>query len=258
MHRVAFVSGAGRGIGRAIAIRLAHDGFDVAINDISASKSALVETASEIKKIGRQVSVVPADISKRSEIENAIETSVKELGGLHVMVANAGMCRIKPMLDVTPEEWEQELSVNLTGMFNQYQLAAKQMIKQGSGGKIIGAASMVAHKAVPMMAGYSTSKWGVRGLTQVAAQEFAKYGITVVNYCPGMVNTPMWASVDEYYRKYFGGEPGEHKAKFESNILVGRLSEPEDIAKFVSYLASKECDYITGQSLLIDGGCFLT
>lgn len=93
---------------------------------------------------------------------------------------------------------------------------------------------------------------------QVAAQEFAKHGITVVNYCPGMVNTPMWASVDEYYRKYFGGEPGEHKAKFESNILVGRLSEPEDIAKFVSYLSSKECDYITGQSMLIDGGCFLT
>ena len=92
----------------------------------------------------------------------------------------------------------------------------------------------------------------------MAAQEFAKHNITVVNYCPGMVNTPMWASVDKGYCQYFGGEPGSHKAKFESDILVGRLSEPKDIAKFVSFLSSKECDYITGQSMLIDGGCFLT
>jgi NAD(P)-dependent dehydrogenase (short-subunit alcohol dehydrogenase family) len=151
MSRVAFVSGAGRGIGRAIAIRLAQDGYDVAINDIPASKIALEETATEIKKtgmvifcpcnqilimvLGRKVSVALADVSKRAEIERAIETTVTELGGLHVsitndlrfsssnffalvkvMVANAGMCRIKPMLDITPDEWEQELSVNLTGM----------------------------------------------------------------------------------------------------------------------------------------------
>ena len=93
---------------------------------------------------------------------------------------------------------------------------------------------------------------------QAAAQEFAPYGITVNNYCPGMVDTPMWGSVDGGLRAYYGGEVGEHRKKFESAILVGRLSQPDDIAKFVSYLASEGCDYITGQSLLIDGGCFLT
>ncbi|OQU95629.1 hypothetical protein CLAIMM_01811 [Cladophialophora immunda] len=258
LRQVAFVSGAARGIGKAIALRLARDGFNVAVNDIKKNITALEATAAEIRALGRESSVTPADVSKRTEVTEAFEKSARDLGQLNVLVANAGVCKIKPLVDVSTEEWEDEMAINLTGMFHQFQLAARQMIRQGTGGKIIAAASMVAHKSVPLMGGYSASKWGVRGLSQAAAQELAPYGISVNNYCPGMVDTPMWASVDGALRKYYGGEPGEHKRKFESSILVGRLSQPDDIAKFVSYLASKDCDYITGQSMLIDGGCYLT
>jgi meso-butanediol dehydrogenase/(S,S)-butanediol dehydrogenase/diacetyl reductase len=128
------------------------------------------------------------------------------------------------------------------------------MIEQGSGGKIIGAASIAAHKGIALLGHYSASKWAVRGLTQAAAQEWAEYGITVNAYCPGIVDTSMWELIDEQMGGQMGLEKGEAIKQFSELIALGRVETPEDVAAFVSYLASKDSDYMTGQSVMIDGG----
>jgi meso-butanediol dehydrogenase/(S,S)-butanediol dehydrogenase/diacetyl reductase len=128
------------------------------------------------------------------------------------------------------------------------------MIAQGDGGKIIGAASIAAHKGFAMLGHYSASKWAVRGLTQAAAQEWAPHGITVNAYCPGIVGTKMWDYIDEKIAELQGLQKGEAIAKFSELITLGRVQTPEDVAQFVSYLASPDSDYMTGQSVMIDGG----
>src|SRR5690606_40290926 len=144
--------------------------------------------------------------------------------------------------------------VNLYGVFNCYQAAARQMIEHGTGGKSIGAASIAAYKGFEMLGGYSVTKWGVRGLTQVAAQEWARHGITVNAYCPGIVGTAMWDLIDEKMTQRTGEERGAAMKRFSESIALGRVERPEDVAAFVSYLASRGSDCMTGQSVLIDGG----
>ena len=128
------------------------------------------------------------------------------------------------------------------------------MIRQGGGGKIIGAASVAAHKGVGMLGHYSASKWAVRGLTQVAAQEWAQHGITVNAYCPGIVGTAMWDLIVEKLGKFLGNEKGETLQQMSQLIALGRVETSDDVASFVSYLASRDSDYMTGQSVMIDGG----
>lgn len=170
------------------------------------------------------------------------------------MVANAGIAQVKPLLEITPEDWDHVMAVNLRGVFLCYQEAARQMIQQGTGGKIIGAASIVAYRPFPLLGNYSASKWGVRGLTQAAAMEWAEHGITVNAYCPGIVGTSMWDLIDEKLAENEGLRKGEAIEKYSDLIVLGRVSVPEDVAAFVSYLASKDSDYMTGQSVMIDGG----
>ncbi|OQU95628.1 hypothetical protein CLAIMM_01810 [Cladophialophora immunda] len=231
--KVAFISGAAGGIGKAISLRLARDGFNIALSDRKSAENAIEEVAKAVRELGREALVVPVDVTVQKEVDEA------------VMVANAGMVQVKPLTELTSEEWTREVNVNLTGVFHQYAAAARQMIKQGKGGKILGTASMAAHRGIPLMSGYSASKFGVRGLTQSAARELAKYGIIVNAYCPGYVDTNMWGSMDSLFQKYYGGAPGENRKKFESEVALGRPSYPEDVAKFVSYLASNESDYMT-------------
>lgn len=128
------------------------------------------------------------------------------------------------------------------------------MIRQGGGGKIIGAASIAAHKGFAMLGHYSASKWAVRGLTQAAAQEWAEHGITVNAYCPGIVGTAMWELIDEKLSEHMGLQKGQALERFSQLITLGRVETPEDVAAFVSYLASPDSDYMTGQSVMIDGG----
>ncbi len=252
--RVALVTGAARGIGRGIALRLAADGLDVAVNDIGVNSDQLDSVAEEIRNAGRRTATIIADVSQPDEVERMVGSVVDELGQLDVMVANAGIAQVKPLLEVTPEDFEQLMAVNLRGVFLCYQAAARQMIEQGTGGKIIGAASIAAHKGFAMLGHYSASKWAVRGLTQAAAQEWAEHGITVNAYCPGIVGTAMWDLIDEQLGGYMGLNKGEALDQYSQLIALGRVEEPEDVASFVSYLASKDSDYMTGQSVMIDGG----
>jgi meso-butanediol dehydrogenase/(S,S)-butanediol dehydrogenase/diacetyl reductase len=252
--RVALVTGAARGIGRGIALKLASDGLDVAVNDIEANAGQLEEVAEEIRAEGVGTAAITADVSDAESVDSMVGKVVSELGELDVMVANAGIAQVEPLLDLKPEDWDRMMSINLRGVFLCYQAAARQMIEQGRGGKIIGAASIVAYRPFPLLGHYSASKWGVRGLTQAAAMEWAQYGITVNAYCPGIVGTAMWDLIDEKLADHEGLQKGQAIEKYSDLIHLGRVSVPEDVAHYVSYLASGGSDYMTGQSVMIDGG----
>lgn len=203
-----------------------------------------------------------------------IQASVKELGPLNTMIANAGIAQVKPLLDLTEHDFKHMFDVNgklscilrkvlyltitVNGVFNCYSNAARQMISQGTGGKLIGAASIVAFKPFALLSHYSASKWAVRGLTQAFAMEMAEHKITVNGYAPGIVGTAMWDLIDETMGKRSGAKKGDTIKKYSDElILLGRTSVPEDVSSTVSFLAGRDSDYMTGQTLIIDGGiCF--
>ncbi|WP_206244616.1 SDR family NAD(P)-dependent oxidoreductase [Novosphingobium terrae] len=251
---VALVTGSARGIGKAVALRLAEDGHDIALNDIAANSDQLEETAGEIRAKGVKVTTAIADVSVEAEVKAMVDKVATDLGALNVMISNAGIARVESLLETTVEAWDNMMGVNLRGTFLCYKTAAEQMIRQGTGGKIIGAASIVAYRPFALLSPYSASKWGVRGLTQGAAMEWAKHKITVNAYCPGIVGTAMWELIDEKLAKEEGLPKGEAIKKYSEAILLGRVSVPEDIGKLASYLAGPDSDYMTGQCVLIDGG----
>ncbi|KAK8232943.1 3-oxoacyl-reductase [Phyllosticta capitalensis] len=253
-RKTAIVTGSARGIGKAIAIRLAEDGYDICVNDIPSNKGEAEALASEIKGLGRKSTVALGDVSKLDQMESIVKTSVEELGPLNTMVANAGIAQVKPLLQVTPEELQRIFEVNVHGAFNCYSTAAKQMISQGSGGKVIGAASIVSFRPFAMLGPYSATKFAVRGLTQVFAMEMARHKITVNAYAPGIVGTSMWDLIDEKLGEETGAKRGDTLKKYSADIALGRTSVPTDVSKAVSFLAGPDSDFVTGQTLLVDGG----
>jgi len=156
---------------------------------------------------------------------------------------------------LSEDDVRRMFEVNVFGVFNCYSAAAKQMIKQGGGGKLIGAASIVAYKPFALLSHYSASKWAVRGFTQAFAMEMAEHKITVNGYAPGIVGTAMWDLIDEELGKKTGAKKGDTIKKYTDDLIaLGRTSVPEDVGKTVSFLASPDSDYMTGQTLIIDGG----
>ncbi|KAI0049346.1 NAD(P)-binding protein [Auriscalpium vulgare] len=247
---IAIVTGAGQGIGRAVALRLAADGFDVAVNDIRQNEAKVSGVVADINATGRRGIPVLADVSKESEVEGMVSEVVTALGGLDVMVANAGICVMKPIFDLSTEEFDRMLSVNLRGTFLCYKYAGKHMVAQGRGGRIIGACSGAGKKGAVGLAGYSSTKFGIRGLTQSAANEFGVHGITVNAYAPGPVKTPMYDDLSAVV----GAPPGVLEAELIKTTALKRIGVPEDIAGWVSYIASKDGGIITGQTINVDGG----
>lgn len=253
---VAVVTGAGRGIGRAVALRLADDGHAVAVNDVD--KDTADAVAGEIRDAGRQAIAVPADVTDRDAVFAMVDRVVDELGSVDVMVANAGIAQVKTLLEVTPEDLHTMFSVNVFGVLYCMQAAVERMIAQGDGGKIINAASIAGHSGFDMLGHYSATKFGVRALTQAAAKEWAKHGITVNAYCPGIVGTDMWDLIDEKLGAYLGLEKGAALERYSQLIALGRVQTPDDVAGFVSFLAGPDSDYMTGQSVMIDGGIVMS
>ncbi|WP_058302622.1 acetoin reductase [Gorillibacterium timonense] len=250
--QTAIVTGSAQGIGKAIAMRLAKDGFNVVISDVNLESAKKV--AEEIRALGVGSAAVKADVSSREEVGKLVEETVKSFGTLDVYVSNAGIAQVKPLLEVTEEEMQRIFKINVFGTIFGLQAAAEQMKLQPQGGKIINAASIAAHKGMSMLGMYSATKFAVRAITQAAAQELAQFKITVNAYCPGIVMTPMWDLIDEKMAEYMGLKRGEALAKYSEGIILGRTEQPEDVANFVSYLASQDSNYMTGQSVLIDGG----
>lgn len=250
--KVALVTGAGQGIGRAIALRLAHDGANIAVVDLNEQKLAAV--VDEIRAKGRQATHFKADVTSRDEVFAAVDHAEKELGGFDIMVNNAGIAVIEPLLETTPEQMEKLFKVNVQGVLWGIQAAAKKFQARKQKGKIINASSIGGHEAFPMLGAYSASKFAVRGLTQAAAKELASDGITVNAYCPGIVGTDMWVEIDRRFAELTGAAIGETFNQYVGKIALGRAETPEDVASFVSYLAGPDSDYMTGQAVMIDGG----
>ncbi|MCH9298921.1 meso-butanediol dehydrogenase/(S,S)-butanediol dehydrogenase/diacetyl reductase [Pantoea allii] len=250
--RVALVTGAGQGIGEAIALRLAKDGFAVAVADFNIETASRV--AEKIEKEGSRALAIKVDVSKRDQVFHAVEEARRVLGDFNVIVNNAGVAPSTPIDEITEDVIDKVYNVNVKGVIWGIQAAVKAFASEGHGGKIINACSQAGHVGNPELAVYSSSKFAVRGLTQTAARDLAPAGITVNGFCPGIVNTPMWAEIDRQISEAAGKPAGYGTQEFAKRITLGRLSEPEDVAACVAFLAGPDSDYITGQSLLVDGG----
>lgn len=250
--KVALVTGGGQGIGRAIALRLAKDGADIAIADLNEEEASAV--VDEVRAVGRKATGFRADVSNREEVYAAINHAEKELGGFDIIVNNAGIANVQPLLEVTPEEVDRILKINVQGVLWGIQAGAKKFKERNVKGKIISASSIAGHEGFAMLGIYSATKFAVRALTQAAAKELASDGITVNAYCPGVVGTDMWVEIDKRFAELTGAKVGATYKKYVDGIALGRAETPEDVAAFVSFLAGPDSDYMTGQAPLIDGG----
>jgi NAD(P)-dependent dehydrogenase (short-subunit alcohol dehydrogenase family) len=248
--RIAIVTGAAAfSIGRSIALRLADDGLDVAINDLPQKREQLEGLAKEIREKGRRSVVFCGDVSEEADVKALVDKVVADLGGLDVMVANVGVAAHTPFLEMSVEEWDRIMRVNARGMMLQYKYAAQQLVKQGRGGRIIGASSIAGKRGVMNASHYSASKFAVRGLTQSAALELGKYNITVNAYAPGIIKTEIFATM--------GIADTDVMAMVKADMGISgnmRIGEPEVIAGLVSYLAKAESHFISGQTITIDSG----
>ncbi len=250
--RVALITGGGQGIGRGIALRLARDGADIALVDVNAE--GIMSVAAEIREIGRKAETIEADVADRDQVFAAVDSAAVALGGLDIVVNNAGIAQVSPLDDVTPAQLSKIWAINVDGVLWGIQAAAAKFRQLGHGGKIINASSIAGHDGFAMLGVYSATKFAVRALTQAAAKEYASEKITVNAYCPGVVGTDMWVTIDQRFADLAGAPVGATYEKFVEGIALGRAETAEDVASFVSYLAGADADYMTGQSVMIDGG----
>lgn len=250
-EKIAIITGAAQGIGRSIAQQLALDGFFPVLMDISEKK--LAETKKQLQEQGFNCSTYVVDVSLKDEVFAAVDSIVKEHKRLDVMVANAGIVQVKPLIEITEMDLKKMFSVNVFGVFYCIQAAAKHMIQQ-KGGKIITASSTSGKRAVEFLGHYAATKFAVIGLTQAAAKEFARYGITVNAYCPGIVGTTMWEQIDLQMSELLDVPAGKTFQEKVNAIPLGRVQDPQDVADVVSFLASEKSNYMTGQAIVVDGG----
>lgn len=239
--KVALVTGASRGIGKAIALLLAENGADVAVN-FAGSTAAAEAVAAEIEKMGRKAILVQGDVSQTEVCAEMVDKVVKELGHIDILVNNAGITRDTLLLRMKEEDWDAVLNTNLKGVFNCTKAAVKYMAKQRSG-VIVNISSVVALMGNAGQANYAAAKAGILGFTRSVAKEMAARGIRVNAVTPGFIKTDMTSVLSE-----------KVVAAMEASIPLARLGEPEDIAKAVLFLVSDNSAYITGQTLHVDGG----
>ncbi|WP_273746500.1 acetoin reductase [Morganella morganii] len=250
--KVILVTGAAQGIGRGIALRLAKEGADIALVDLK--EEGLAKVKKEVEALGGKAATFTADISQRDQVFAVVDKAEKALGGFDVMVNNAGIAQVKAIEDVLPEDMDRIFRINVDGTMWGIQAAAAKFKARGQKGKIINASSIAGHDGFALLGVYSATKFAVRALTQAAAKEFASSGITVNAYCPGIVGTDMWVEIDERFSEITGAPKGETYKKYVDGIALGRAQTPDDVAALVSFLASDDSDYITGQAILTDGG----
>jgi glucose 1-dehydrogenase len=242
--KVAIVTGANSGIGRAIALALAKEGASVTIDYVVNEESA-EELEKEIIKMGDKAIMVDADVSKISDLQKLVDETVKTFGKLDILVNNAGIETRTSILNSTEEQFDKVMNVNLKSAFFGTQIAAKQMIKQGKGGRIINISSVHEDWPMPGNTPYCCSKGGMRMLTRTAGVELAEYGINVSGVGPGAVATPINTSTMS--------DPEKLK-KLNAFIPIGRMAKPEEISSLVVWLASDEASYVSSTTYFVDGG----
>jgi len=244
LGRKVLVTGSSKGIGRGIAIRLAHEGADVVINYNSDPKGA-EEALAEVKAFGRRGAIIQANLGNVGEVRSLVARSVEALGGLDVLVNNAGIEKNAAFWDVTEADFDAVLNVNLKGVFFAAQAFVQHCRAAGHGGKIINISSVHEELAFPHFAAYCASKGGVRMLTRTLAVELGPLGITINSIAPGAIETPI--------NTRLLNDPVKLQSLLRQ-IPLGRLGKPADVAGLAVFLASRDSDYVTGTTYLIDGG----
>lgn len=258
--RSCIVTGAARGIGRAIAEALLDEGADVCFADLNGDEVAKVAAQNQERLAGKggAISHIAVDVREREQVQAMIAHTVEKFGKLDVKFNNAGVNKPMNFLDVSEDNWHFIMDVNGLGCMIGMQEAARQMIEQGKGGKIINTASIASRQGFDNVAPYCASKWAVVSLTQSGARDLAKHNITVTGFAPGVVATEMWEEVDKDLMEIGAAErPGQAMQEFSAEILKGRVALPADITGTTTFLASKDSDYMTGQIVMIDGGMTL-
>ncbi len=251
--KVAIVTGGARGIGRAISLRLAAEGADVAIVDVDLEGAKA--TAGEVEALGRRALPLRVDVTNAGEVAEMVSRTAAELGSIDILVNNAGIQYIATLLETSEEQWDRIFAVNVRASWLCAKAVAEYLIQRGKGGRIINASSRSGKAASSNPIGaYVATKHAVIGLTRQLALELAPHGITVNAYCPGVVDTPMWELIDREVSKRRGVPLGSVKAAMVAAIPLGRIEQPEDVANLVAFLASNESAYITGQSINVEGG----
>jgi len=242
--KIAIVTGSSLGIGRAIAVAFAREGASLTINYRSHPEQGK-EAVEEIEKSGGKAISVQADVSEPEGVKDLIQQTVQEFGRIDVMVNNAGIEQKVPFLETPLEVWEKVISVNLTGVWIGCQEAARQIVSQGNGGRIINVSSVHEDLPMPTNSPYCAAKGGVRMMMRTIAVELAPHGITVNNIAPGAVETPINKNLDDH---------PEQRQELISEIPLGRIGRPEDVASVAVYLASDASSYSTGSTFFVDGG----
>src|SRR5258707_425567 len=243
--KVALVTGAGSGIGKAIAVRFAAEGARVVVNYHAGGKHSGIDVQKEIERAGGAALAIAAEVNVRAEVEGMVQQIVAKFGRLDIAVNNAGLEIKKPFLEVPDEEWNKVIGVNLFGSFLVSQIAARQMVKQGNGGKLIFISSVHEDIPFPEYTAYCASKGALRMMMRNLAMELAPHRISANNIAPGAIATPINQAVLD--------DPEAMKNALEE-IPWGRFGKPEEVASVAVFLASEEADYVTGSNYYIDGG----
>jgi NAD(P)-dependent dehydrogenase (short-subunit alcohol dehydrogenase family) len=250
-RKVALITGAGAGIGRSTALLFAEEGAKVVVQDLKAA--AAEETVQLITKAGGEAVAIGGDVTSRADAEAMVRKAVESYGRLDVLFNNAGIWRGGTILDISEEDWDRTMDVNVKGIYLVSRYAVQQMMRQ-EGGSIINAASVAALRGSPMSAAYNASKGAVLLLTKCMALDFGRYGIRVNCTCPGVIETQMAEELLSY--RSLGDDDRKQALleTYEERHAVGRLGQPEDVAKVVLFLASDESSFVSGAAWQVDGG----
>jgi acetoin reductase-like protein len=247
--KVAIVTGGARGIGRAIVERYADEGARVVVADILEKDAQ--ETADAI---GRGAFAIQLDVTKRASIEAMVKAVVDQAGGIDILVNNAAIFDMAPILEVTEESYDRQFAINVKGMLFTTQAVARRMVEQGRGGKIVNMASQAGRRGEALVLVYCATKAAVISITQSAGLALIKHGINVNGIAPGVVETPMWEEVDALFAKYENLPIGEKKRQVGEAVPFGRFGKPEEMAGAAVFLASEDAKYVVAQTLGVDGG----
>ena len=251
--KIAVVTGGAQGIGEAIVRAYAAEGAHVVVADMAAAKAEALA-----RELGGKAMAVQLDVRDQGSVATMIKTVVERLGGIDILVNNAAIFEMEPVLEVTEASFDKQFAINVKGLFFTLQAVARQMVAQGRGGKIINMSSQAGRRGEALVTVYCATKAAVISITQSTGLGLIKHGINVNAIAPGVVDTPMWAQVDALFAKYENRPLGEKKRLVGEAVPAGRMGRPDDYRGIALFLASADSDYVVAQTYNVDGGNWMS